>query len=553
MDEKELEQNFEKNSNFTVDRFEILLSTAQTVTQSKNLSNQLQLIAKAIVKARLFRRALISLFGRGWKRKHIGYAGISKATFEKFKQKRPPSKEIWEKIFSPKYQISKSYYIPHNDPFSNEIGGIQSEIETKKSGWHPNDYLFVPLKSQTKRIIGVISVDEPFDEFTLSSKNDTLRFLEIYANLCGWIIDRNRMTNKLIEQETYLKKIIAGSADLVITSDNDGKIRVWNKAAEKILGYKANEIIGHSVLGIYRYPKQAREVMKKMRCSEGTVKQEEIEVVSKNGETIPLSLSSSILFDQNGDEIGTVGISRDLRPIKELEKQKIEVERNKAIQKTVVALSHHINNQLMAQVALLSHLRQDISEIRDDKLLISFAEGLNKALTRSFQIAEITKSLQNPQDLEDEQYIGKLEMLSLPKTTVKPPDKLIKIKIKTLNIMVADDEPIIREGFAEFLRHFNMKVDTAKDGRVAIEKIKCKDYDLIISDIKMPYANGYEVFKTARIKNPKTNIILMTAFGYDPDHTVVKAARDGLKGVFFKEKPFQLELLLEKIASLFES
>lgn len=534
----------------------ILMTTSERISQTDNLHKQLEAIAQAIVDARLFKRALISMFGRNWRRIDMGYAGFSPKDRKALRENTPLPAEMWHEILSERFQISESYFIPHTHPLNAKIGGIPSPSKVEEfSGWHPNDFLFVPLRSHTGRIVGMISVDDPFDGKKPTSRSETLRLLELFAHRAASLIERSQLLKKLRHQEGYLKKLISSSADIIVTTDQQGKIKIFNPAAEAVFGYRQSEVRGRSVLKLYKDAKSARKIMRLLRENKGTIRNVEVDVVSKGGDVIPLSLSASILYDEKGDEIGTVGVSRDLRPIKELQQKLLDAERRATIQKTCLAMSHHIRNQLMAQVALLSHLQQDIEDkLPDSDVKKEISQGLVKALERAFQISHITNTLENPPEhLKEEKYIGRLDMLSLPTPMVEQPMELLPKKLPKLKILVADDEPIIRDGFAEFLRHFRMTVDTAADGREAIKMLRENDYDIIITDIKMPYATGFDVFKAAKEKEPNSKIILMTAFGYDPEHTIVKAAREGLEGVFFKEKPFNLTLLLKSIAKLFEN
>jgi len=114
-------------------------------------------------------------------------------------------------------------------------------------------------------------------------------------------------------------------------------------------------------------------------------------------------------------------------------------------------------------------------------------------------------------------------------------------------ILVADDESIIRETVSDVLRPHGCEVDVACDGVEAIDMIGRTHYDLVISDIKMPGATGYEVFAAAKSACETTAVILMTAFGYDPNHSIVRANREGLKAVLFK--PFKVRQLLGECRS----
>ena len=112
-------------------------------------------------------------------------------------------------------------------------------------------------------------------------------------------------------------------------------------------------------------------------------------------------------------------------------------------------------------------------------------------------------------------------------------------------ILVADDEEVIRETVRDVLRSYGCEVDSVGDGDVAIAAIREKEFDLVLSDIKMPTGNGYEVFSAAKDRNKDCPVILMTGFGYDPNHAIVRARREGLAAVLFK--PFKVEQLLGEI------
>ncbi len=115
------------------------------------------------------------------------------------------------------------------------------------------------------------------------------------------------------------------------------------------------------------------------------------------------------------------------------------------------------------------------------------------------------------------------------------------------SVLVADDECIIRETVASVLSGAGANVLMAKDGSEAVALIRSNHFDLVLSDIKMPHRNGYEVFEAARAVNASCPVILITGFGYDPNHAIVRASREGLNGVLFK--PFKVEQLIEEVHS----
>jgi CheY-like chemotaxis protein len=115
--------------------------------------------------------------------------------------------------------------------------------------------------------------------------------------------------------------------------------------------------------------------------------------------------------------------------------------------------------------------------------------------------------------------------------------------LKGRRVLVADDENLIRQTVGDVLVPQGCDVDRAADGNEACHMVRENEYDLIISDIRMPGATGYEVFSAAKEANPDVPVILITGFGYDPDHSIVRANQEGLASVIMK--PFKVKELLE--------
>jgi CheY-like chemotaxis protein len=120
-------------------------------------------------------------------------------------------------------------------------------------------------------------------------------------------------------------------------------------------------------------------------------------------------------------------------------------------------------------------------------------------------------------------------------------------------ILLADDEPNIRATISDVLRKHQVSVTVAASGGEAIAMIEQREgpFDLVISDIKMPDRTGYDVFAAARRKSQTVPVILMTAFGYDPNHSIVRASQEGLQAVLFK--PFKVDQFLTEVRKALQS
>lgn len=117
--------------------------------------------------------------------------------------------------------------------------------------------------------------------------------------------------------------------------------------------------------------------------------------------------------------------------------------------------------------------------------------------------------------------------------------------------LVADDEQKICKVIDAVLKARGCESEVMILGQDAIDRLEritsegAPRFDIIISDIRMPDRNGYEVFSSARQHCPGAPVILMTGFGYDPHHSIVRASQEGMAGVLFK--PFDIEQLIEEM------
>jgi CheY-like chemotaxis protein len=115
-------------------------------------------------------------------------------------------------------------------------------------------------------------------------------------------------------------------------------------------------------------------------------------------------------------------------------------------------------------------------------------------------------------------------------------------KLKGKRVLVADNDERVRKSAHGLLGRWGCVVETARDAQEAITMARLGTYDYILADIRLPDRSGYEVYRDLRQAQPQARVILMTAYGYDPSHTLVKARQDGLR--FMLYKPFRIDQLL---------
>jgi CheY-like chemotaxis protein len=118
-------------------------------------------------------------------------------------------------------------------------------------------------------------------------------------------------------------------------------------------------------------------------------------------------------------------------------------------------------------------------------------------------------------------------------------------KLKGMRVLVADNDERVRRSAHGLLGRWGCVVETARDAKEAIAMARLGSYDYVLADIRLPDRGGTEVYRELRQAQPQARVILMTAYGYDPSHTLVKARQEGLRFVLFK--PFRIDQLLNAL------
>jgi len=115
-------------------------------------------------------------------------------------------------------------------------------------------------------------------------------------------------------------------------------------------------------------------------------------------------------------------------------------------------------------------------------------------------------------------------------------------------LLVADDDPGLRESLERTLTREGYRVLLAPDGNAALERLRGGGIDLVLTDLKMPGLTGIEVLRAAKAIAPDVDVILLTAFG-----TVEEAVRAMKDGAYdFLTKPFQRPQVLKLIRQALE-
>jgi CheY-like chemotaxis protein/PAS domain-containing protein len=129
-----------------------------------------------------------------------------------------------------------------------------------------------------------------------------------------------------------------------------------------------------------------------------------------------------------------------------------------------------------------------------------------------------------------------------------------RTNLRNARVLVIDSDEAVRNDAHTLLERYGCIVETAHEGDEALMMIRnCSEvekYNAIISDIRLPDMNGHELMVRLKDQIADPPLILMTGFGYDPGHAIVKARREGLRPNAVLYKPFRLDQLLETVEAM---
>ena len=162
-------------------------------------------------------------------------------------------------------------------------------------------------------------------------------------------------------------------------------------------------------------------------------------------------------------------------------------------------------------------------------------------------VERLRRILRNARDIKQViQRVGEKMTPSYAQLQGRDTGQQANLRGRTILVADADDE--VRAAAHNLLERQGCVVETARDGTEAVSMVKAAGddrYDVIIADIRLPDMSGYDLLTRLQAVLDPVPLILMTGFGYDPGHSIVKAREAGVDLVLFK--PFRLDQLLDTV------
>ncbi len=197
-----------------------------------------------------------------------------------------------------------------------------------------------------------------------------------------------RTTQELSGYRSRLVSIIDSSEDAIIGKMLDGIITHWNKGAERIYGYRAEEMIGKpiSLLAPKDRPDEIPRILEKIRRGERSEPFESVRI-AKDGRRLDVSISVSPIQDSDGTIVGASAIARDITAQKRAEEQLRQSQKMEAIGRLAGGVAHDFNNILGIITACAELLRDRVDSGAEAS---QYVDTVKKAAERG---ASLTRQL----------------------------------------------------------------------------------------------------------------------------------------------------------------
>ncbi len=317
------------------------------ILQEKNLDSVCRMFVEALSKVSTFRRAILTLCedfrGYAWY-----FAGLSEEEQEIFHRNKMTQRERIT-IFQERFRLGNSYYIPHSEGWDYE--GVRSHAGTEgMHDWHPDDFLFIPLYGANRKLVGVVSVDDPEDGRRPSA--ESISPLELFANQVAHSIEERKLDLEIRQSTERYRTLVETMHEGVFSVDLRERILMANATLARLVGIPEMLLNGRPIGSIMEPDDLARFRTGSALHEGGRVARFELFLRSESGERIPVMASVSPYMDE-GKHMGCFAVVRDLRAEKQAEQERktmqeqlAQAEKLSALGEVISGIAHELNNPL---------------------------------------------------------------------------------------------------------------------------------------------------------------------------------------------------------------
>ncbi len=272
-------------------------------------------------------------------------------------------------------------------------------------------------------------------------KNEDVHFLESVAHILSAAIQRGTSESAIQKSEAWLRNLVATTQDAVVSIDRRGCVVLFNQSAERIFGYRAEEIIGRKVNTLMAEPYAAEhdeyiERYEKTREAKAIGQIRTVTARRKDGMLFPIELSvTEIEIDEN---VHYAAFIRDISDKVELQKQLVESEKLAAIGGTAAKIGHEIANPLNGIYLTLQLIEQRLSrQASVDERVTGDVLRIKKEIGRLNQLVQEFRTLSRQQDY----HFRPMNLAPLLNETLDLQQPVLEARSIVISRHIADDLP----------------------------------------------------------------------------------------------------------------
>jgi PAS domain S-box-containing protein len=234
-------------------------------------------------------------------------------------------------------------------------------------------------------------------------------------------VTRDRqMTEELRRTKSFFENLIDTSVDAIIASDLKGNVILFNKGAERILGYRAEEVVGKKHVSQLYPPGVAQEIMAQLRQERGgmgRLSTTRKEALSKGGEVIPIQLTAWAVME-DGQEVATAGIFHDLRErlgierkLSQAQEKLLKTEKQAMIAELAGATAHELNQPLTSVLGYAELAKRKLQNPEEARRILDII------IKETERMAEIVRKVGHITRYETKSYVGGQRIVDLDRSS----------------------------------------------------------------------------------------------------------------------------------------
>ena len=357
--------------------YAVLSGTNEEIIRSVDVGDLYEKACRILVEDGLFRMAWIGVIDKkSGMVSPVAHSGYDKGYVEKIRISVSP--DVPEGLGPTGTAIREGRFFVNNDTENNPVM-LPWREEALRRGYRSS--AAIPIKRE-KSILGVLTV---YSDETNYFDEDIVGLINSLAEDIAFATEHRRAEQEM----AFLASVVRNVPDAICSTDRSGNIHSWNKAAERMLGYATEEIVGKHITTIIPTAlarKEMDHIIEILNAS-GSFSGHESVRLAKDGTKVPMEITAVAMKDKADHVTAYVLIMRDVTEKKKLEDQLRHAQKMEAIGTLAGGIAHDFNNILNIIIGYGMMVRDRLA---DDELS---KEQISEVLSAADRAANLTRRL----------------------------------------------------------------------------------------------------------------------------------------------------------------